>query len=295
MKGRIMHTLSLVKRLGGLFVLLLLGLTFALPANAAPATLVASGRHSPNRCVPHKYIDNWSNRRAIEARGFNFDLVGPQASATFGRNLGLNLASNPASSAYTASRITEIESELPIAQRVKCWQATAKKDVVVEFKVRFKQSAAPAGMTENLILWNAPLPFYDGTNPPAEPAGLLTEIGVARTSALGTPQYIAVVAQDLDTATFNGLMRVMPMPAWLDAGEWHRVRLTLSLKSARIEVAQGQHKFTPVLEADLLHPAEPLGFEFSVDNEAFPGYYVPVNMPDGLLVDYLKIDMVRSR
>lgn len=288
-----MPPLPLLKRLAGLLALLL-ALMLALPASAAPIAPVAQPRQDIG-CVPHKRVDNWSNRRAIEARGFNFDIVGAQASATFGHNLGLDLAGNPASSAYAASRVTEIESERPIDQRVKCWQATDRKDVVVEFKVRFDQSATPPNLTENLILWNAPLPFSDGTHPPTETARPLTEIGVARTSALGMPMYIAVVAQDLDTATYNGLMRVSPMPSWLDAGKWHRVRLTISQQSARVEVAQGQHEFTPALEADLLHPAEPLGFEFSVDNEAFPGYYAPVTVPDGLKIDYLSIDTVRAR
>ena len=285
-----MPPLPLLKRLAGLLALLL-SLMLVLPASATPVT-------QPRQdigCVPHKRVDNWSNRRAIEARGFNFDIVGAQASVTFGHNLGLDLAGNPASSAYAASRVTEIESERPIDQRVKCWQATDRKDVVVEFKVRFDQSATPPNLTENLILWNAPLPFSDGTHPPTEAARPLTEIGVARTSALGMPMYIAVVAQDLDTATYNGLMRVSPMPSWLDAGEWHRVRLTISQQSARVEVAQGRHDFAPVLEADLLHPAEPLGFEFSVDNQAFPGYYAPVTVPDGLEIDNLSIDTVRAR
>jgi hypothetical protein len=284
------------RRLVGLFAALLMGILLALPAQAAPAPIAqaTTSEHNTERCAPHKEITTWSNRRALEARGFHFDLVGAQASAQFGRDLGLRLAPNPASSAYTASRITEIVSQQPIAQRVKCWQATPEKNVVIEFRVRFDQSATPAGMTENLELWNAPFPFFDGTNVPSEPAGLLTSIGVVRTSAFGQPQYLASVVQDLDTNTFNGLLNVAPMPAWLDAGQWHRVRITLSQQTARIEVAQAAHRYTPILEATLLHPAEPLGFEFSVDNEAFPGYYVPVTVRDGLEVDYLSINLLRA-
>jgi hypothetical protein len=286
---------SRTRRLAGLLAVLVLGMLLAMPAQAAPlaTTQSATAHRNENSCVDHKQIDTWSNQRAIEARGFNFDIVGPQASAMFQHDLALNLATTD-NSAYTASRMTEIDSELPIAQRVKCWQATPDKDVVVEFRVRFKESGTPAGLTENLVLWNAPLPSFNGTNPPSESAVPLTSIGVARTSALGTPLYIATVVQDLDLTTYNGLMNVALMPTWLDPGEWHQVKLTLSQQSARIEVAQAQHEYELVLEQQLPHPAEPLGFEFSVDNEAFPGFYVPVSVPDYLEIDYLSMSMVRS-
>jgi len=284
------------RRFVGLFAALLLGILLTLPAQAAPAPIarLTSAYHNTERCVPHKEVANWYNRSALEARGFHFDLVGAQAAAQFGHDLTLEVAPNSGSSAYTASRITEIASQQPIAQRVKCWQATPEKNVQIEFRVRFDQSATPAGMTENLELWNAPFPFFDGTNTPTENAGLLTSIGVVRTSAFGQPQYLATVVQDLDTNTFNGLLNIAPMPAWLDPGQWHRVRITRSQQMARIEVAQAAHRFTPILEAVLLHPAEPLGFELSVDNEAFPGYYVPVTVRDGIAIDYLSMNMVRA-
>ena len=57
------------------------------------------------------------------------------------------------------------------------------------------------------------------------------------------------------------------------------------------EVAQGERPFTTVLQAALLHPAEPLGFEFSVDNEVAPGMTLPVAISDGLEVSYLRISM----
>jgi hypothetical protein len=283
------------RRLAGLLLTLVLGMLLTMPAQAAPSatTQSATAHRNENRCVDHKQIETGSNQRAIEARGFNFDVVGRQASAMFQHDLTLNLATTD-NSAYTASRMTEIDSELPIAQRVKCWQATPDKDVVVEFRVRFKESGTPAGLTENLVLWNAPLPSFNGTNPPSESAVPLTEIGVARTSALGAPLYIATVVQDLNLTTYDGLMSIALMPPWLDPGEWHRVRLTLSQQSARIEVAQAQHEYEEVLEQALPHPAEPLGFEFSVDNEAYPGYYVPVTVPDYLEIDYLSMSMVRS-
>jgi len=295
MKGLLMNTLR-TQRLAGLFAALLLTIFLTLPAQAAPSATTATNSSYPNanRCLPHKQIETWNSRRSIEARGFQFDLIGPEASALFQHDLALNLARNPANSFTTASRMTEIASEKPIAERVKCWQATPDKNVVIEFRVRFNQSATPAGMTENLELWNAPLPFFDGTNPPTESPLPLTSIGVARTSAFGQPQYVATVVQDLDLATFNGLLRMNAMPPWLDAGRWHEVRLTLSQKEARIEVAQAGHR-EEVLKVELPHPAEPLGFEFSIDNEAFPGVFVPVTERDGIEVDYLSMHMVQTR
>lgn len=291
-----MHPTALAKRLTGLLVMLLVGLTLALPAQAAPAARLAPAPlPAPNadtRCLPRKHINFWGSRRAIEARGFNFDLVGPQASATFRRNLSLDLASDPSSSAYTAARITEIDTWKPIAERVKCWQATPQKNVVVEFRVRFDQRDAQMGLTENLMLWNAPFP---STTP--EPARPVTAIGVSRNSMFGQPQYMAQVVQDLDFATFAPPMvfETRPMPAWLNAADWHRVRITLSQTTAQVDVAQGHNAYTTVLTAALLHPAEPLGFEFSVDNELAPGITAPVIVPDGLDVDYLDMRMERVR
>jgi hypothetical protein len=284
---------TITKRLSILLILLVTSLAFVVPVGAAPvaqAAPVASAAGA--QCLPHKRIDYWGSRRAIEARGFNFDLIGDQASATFQRDLELDLASDPNNAAYTASRITEIDTWQPIAQRVKCWQATPTKNVVVEFRVRFDQQATPAGMTENLMLWNAPFP----SNTP-EPARPVTTIGVSRNSALGAPMYVAVVTQDLDYATFAPpfVFQVTPMPAWLDASDWHRVRIMVSQTTAQIDVAQGSNPYTTVLKASLLHPAERLGFELSVDNELAPGFTVPVATPDGLDVDFLEIRTERTR
>ena len=286
-----------IRRLAGLLFALTLAILATAQAQAAPAsaTPAAITRPAQNQCVPHKQIETWNSQRAIEARGFNFDLVGTQASAQFQHDLSLNLAANPNNQAYTASRMTEIDSHLPISDRVKCWQATPDKNVVVEFRVRFAESDTPADKTENLELWNAPFPAFDSPNPSSESPLPLTSIGVARTSALGQPLYMASVVQDLNVSTFDGLFAFNTMPTWLNPSDWHRVRLTLSQRSARIEVAQNQHPFETVLVQDLLHPAEPLGFEFSVDNEALPGQFAAVAEPDGMQVDYLSIDMVRAR
>jgi hypothetical protein len=274
-----------------LLAFLSLSMLAVTPTQAAPAA-TSGYQHRANQCLDHKLIPFWGSRNFIEAQGFNFDIVGAQANAKFRNNLSLDLASNPSSSDYTASRMTEIDTWEPIADRVKCWQATPTKNVVVEYRVRFDQSAAPSGLTENLMLWNAPFP---STTP--EPARPITSIGVSRNSAFGPPQYYAEVVQDLNFDTFAPpfIFELTPMPAWLDAGKWHRIRITLSQTTGQIDVAQGAHPFTTVSKIALLHPAEPLGFEFSIDNELFPGLTVPINIPDGLDVSYLDMHMEHAR
>jgi hypothetical protein len=289
-----MKTNSHIHRFVFLFAVLVLSMLAVAPIQAAPIQAAPAATFGPgytfDQCPDRKFIPFWGSRRFIEAQGFNFDIIGDQASVKFRNHLSLDLASNPASSAYTASRMTEIEDGQPIADRVKCWEATPTKNVVVEYRIRFDQSAAP-GLTENLILWNAPLPS-PGSGETAKP---ITAIGVSRNGAFGPPQYYAEVVQDLDFATFAPpfILNLTPMPAWLDAGKWHRVRITISQTNSKVEVAQPPYPFTPVVDVVLLHPTGPLGFEFSIDNEFVPGMYVPVTIPDGLDVSYLDIHTER--
>ncbi|HEU5099879.1 MAG TPA: hypothetical protein VFU22_12700 [Roseiflexaceae bacterium] len=287
-----MKLISRSTRLMIMLVILILSMLAVAPTQAAPPA--NNGRqHNTNQCLNRKLIPFWGSRSFIEAQGFNFDIIGEQASVKFSNNLSLDLASNPANSGYTASRMTEIDDQQPIADRVKCWEATPTRNVVVEYSVRFDQSAAQSGLTENLILWNAPLPS-PGSGETAKP---ITAIGVTRNAAFGTPQYYAEVVQDLDFATFAPpfILNLTPMPTWLDAGQWHRVRITLSQTTGQVEVAQGAYPFTTVTKVTLLHPTGPLGFEFSMDNEFVPGVYVPITIPDGLDVSYLDIHTERVR
>ncbi|MEO7908933.1 MAG: hypothetical protein ABIV47_04725, partial [Roseiflexaceae bacterium] len=177
-------------------------------------------------------------------------------------------------------------ANLPIAQRVKCWQAAPGRDIVVEFRERFDQRATPPNLAEDLFLWNAPLA---GPNNP-EPPQLLTAIGVSRTSAFGAPMYVAEVVQDLDLTTFSGLLEIRPLPSWLDPAAWHNVRITLSQTYAQIEVAQGPNPFTVALRTALPHPAEPLAFELSVETSG----PMPIVTADGLNVSCLDIRKVPS-
>jgi hypothetical protein len=272
----------------GILIILAAGMTQITPAAAASTThAVPAAAASRNGCVSHRHIDRWNNPAQLRAHGFRRELFGDQASMRFrGDFLALDVASDPSSSTYTASRITEIDSAQPIDARVKCWQPTAHQDVVVEFTVRFDQSAVQSGMTENLFLWNAPLP------PPGTSGSMLpfTVAGVTRSNG----SYRAVVAEDLDLTTFTGFVQEMPMPVWLNAAAWHSVRTTVSQTNVRIEVAQGAHAYTPVVDVALPHAPEPMAFEFSLDNEAFPGIYVPVTMPDGLDIDTFDIRLARA-
>ena len=124
----------------------------------------------------------------------------------------------------------------------------------------------------------------------------ITSIGVSRNSAFGPPQYYAEVVQDLDFGTFAPpyILELTPMPAWLDAGKWHRIRITLSQTTGQIDVAQGGHPFYTVSKVALRQPAEPLGFEFSIDNEITPGDTEPITIPDGVDVSYLDMHTERA-
>jgi hypothetical protein len=253
------------------------------PARASDAPQVT--------CVRHKQVTNWTNTLQLEARGFFREVFSPEASLGFGQDsnykyLSLNVAATPQfSGQYVASRITEIDTSVSADQRVKCWQPTANEDVVAEFAVRFDQSVAPFGLTENMFLWNAPF----GQNPIP-----LTAVGVTRSLDLTTnqPTYSAIMAQDLVfDPTFSGSLQTAPMPVWLDASAWHLVRVTVSQQDALIEVSQGVHPFTPVLQSAFVHPPEPLGFEFSVDNEIFPGVLAPVTTPDSLHVGEFDLEL----
>lgn len=291
-------------------IVLLMGLVAALPAQAAPsarpAPLPAPGavQGAPLAdpdwydCDRHKHITNWRNLDQIARNGFYTELVSNQGTLSFDRErqhqyLSLNVASNPNYSDYVASRITEIKGQTPIDQRLKCWQATDKVNVVAEFVVRFAQATPAPQLTENLILWNAPFPSPEL---PPEPPHPITAIGVTRSfdPVSGQMGYAALVVQDLDFSTFTGLRVLQQMPAWLDASDWHSVRVTISQSSATIEVAQDWHPYTTVLSATLLHPAEALGFEFSLDNQQADGSNAAVLVGDRLDVDYLDIHLTRA-
>jgi hypothetical protein len=274
--------------LAGMLLILAAGMTHITPAAAIGATQAAPAAvASRQNCVSHRHIDRWNNAAQLEAQGFNRELFGDQGSMRFrGEFLALDVASDPNSSTYTASRITEVDSAQPVEARVKCWQPTARQDVVVTFTVRFDQATVQSGMTENLFLWNAPLPA-PGTSGAMWP---FTVAGVTRSNG----SYRAVVAEDLNLTTFTGFVQEVAMPTWLNAAAWHDVKTTVSQTHVRVEVAQGEHEYTTVLDAALPHAPEPMAFEFSIDNEAFPGFYVPISSPDGLDVDKLDIRLVRS-
>ena len=284
-----MSTKSTVRSLLYVIVVGLVALLLTVPARSQ------SLEDTTTPCLSQKYIDAWNSATQLEAYGFHADLFGDQGTVTYGGQLlSLDLAADPLDSRMNSARITEINTLAPVAQRSKCWQTSPTKDIVVEFKIRFDQPIALYGLTENQFLWNAPFPDLQANpNDTAIPA---TAIGVSRNSIFGAPQYMAIVAQDLDLshgtfAVLNLVPLVVAAP-WLDASSWHTVRITISQTSARIEIAQGLHPFTTVLYTALAHPVEPLGFEFSIDNETEPGVTLPVLMRDGLDAAYLHMQLV---
>lgn len=240
-------------------------------------------------CVAHKSVVNWTNLASLQAYGFFPEIVTSDASLNFEnggskKSLGLDVATtNIFTGQNVASRITEIDTSVPPSERVKCWQPDANHVVAAEYELRFDQTAAPQNLTENALLWNAP--FGDNPIP-------LTAVGVTRSLdlATGQPVYSAIVAQDLVfSPDFSGLLLTAPMPAWLNPSDWHKVRVTESVSGVVVEVSQGAHPYTVVLQASLLHTPEPLGFEASVDNEVFPGVFAPVVTPDEMHVGQLDI------
>ena len=270
----------------------IVGLLLALGLSLVLVTPARAGNTPQITCVRHKHVTNWNNISQLEAQGFFTEVFSPEANLGFGqdssyKSLSLNVATTPQfNGQYVASRITEIDTSVAPDRRVKCWQPTADDVVVVEFAARFDQSAAPFGLTENMLLWNAPF----GQNPIP-----LTAVGVTRSLDFATsqPAYSAIVAQDLVfDPTFSGSLQTAPMPAWLDASAWHMIRVTVSQQGALIEVAQDTYPFTPVLQAAFVHPPESLGFEFSVDNEIFPGVLAPVTTPDSLHVGEFDLELM---
>jgi hypothetical protein len=246
---------------------------------------VFCGQGLQDRCVPLKIIPQFVNKQQIQNKGFYLDLFG-SGSLSFAREAHRKYASfqldTDPSGQYSASRMTEADTSLPPEQRVKCWQPTAKRDIVIDFAVRFKQASTPPDLTENLTLWNSPM----GKGGEALP---MTAIGVARNQMF--PGYIAVVAQNLVMAPEpSGFLQVAPMPDWLDPTDWHQIRIRVSRQKVLIEAAQGKHAYTAVQQVALPQPLdEPLAFEFSLDNEVFPGVVVPITVPDTLDVAFLSI------
>ena len=175
-----MKTTSRSTRLVFLLAILILSMLAVAPTQAAPH--ISGESHRPD-CAPVKHIQNWHSVDQLERWGFNTVVEGDQASVHFNGDLSLDLGQN-VSNAPQVSRVTEIDADLLIAQRVKCWQAAPGRDVVVEFRERFDRPATPPNLAEDLFLWNAPLA---GPNNPAELPHLLTAIGVSRTSAFGAP------------------------------------------------------------------------------------------------------------
>jgi hypothetical protein len=267
-----------MKQRSSLVYVTLLALLAVLVLALQPAVAVAA----PPQCQRTKHLDNVMNDRILQARQFHIDEAGTGDLAYHGRgrnayaSLGLE---QDLSGAYNAARITEVDTTLPPEARTRCWQPDARFDVIAEFKIRFAQAEKPFGLTETVFLWNSPL----GGDQPLP----VTSVGISRSESF--PGYNANVSQNLTFEPFAfDHLEVVPMPQWLDPTEWHTVRITLGVHDVQIEVRQGGG-YETVISTTLPEPVEPLAFELSVDNEAFPGLTVPVSVPDTLYVDSIDI------
>lgn len=243
-----------------------------LAPNYAPASL------SHQACPQKRVIPRFLNEQQVEGLGFHFQVSDPGGSYLFAqegqtRYLSLRMDPFPFNGELSASRISEIDTSLPPEERLLCWQPTETKDVVVQYTHRFAEALPPPGLIENLFLWNAAL---DSSNS-------LTAIGVTRSNLFGG--YFAIVTQDYDFNNNTGLLQLIPMPVWLDATDWHTVDVVVSQADVSISVKQNGNQAT-VLQTALLHAPEPLGFEFSVDNEIFPGIIAPVTIADQIDVAF---------
>ena len=252
-----------------------------------------------NHCTFAKFIPRFKNEKTITQNGFYIDLFGT-GELNFNKEGHLKYATlslaPDLTGNYDASRITEVDTSLPPEERTKCWQPTEDWDVVVGYIVRFEQAENP-GLTENMVLWNAPI-GVNGSLP-------FTVIGATRNQLF--PGYMAMIAQDLVIGPEpSGFIQVAPMPEWLDPTEWHFVQIRVSQQGASVAVAQALYGFENlnykqldysqenvnyevVLEVDLPAPVEPLAFEFSLDNEVLPGLIIPFADQDSLDVASLAI------
>jgi hypothetical protein len=269
---------------------ILLSLFFVMSSLVFSAVFIhapAQAASDKNKCSNSVHVNNWKDADHLANEGFYIEQFGSSASYGFNDHvLSLDLGTTGDAN-YAATRITEIDVSVPVDQRVKCWQPTASKDVVAEYTMKFDQ---PYGsmLTENVFFWNAPF----GQNPIP-----LSAVGVTRSPGSGG-QYAAIIAQDVvfnPDFSISGLFYIVPMPSWLNAADWHTIRVTISNGSAQVEVKQGSNDYTTVLSAPLLHTPEALGLEYSVDNEIFPGFTVPVSMSDGLDLGELTIGYSNSK
>lgn len=274
-----------MKRQFALFVMLI----FLLVTLILSALWTSTPTYAAIDCPTRRHVENWTNRNELEAHGFYLEQYSSSAAYSFlssggSRYLALDLGTT-ADNSYAASRITEIDTSVPVSQRIKCWQPTTTKSVVAEYTIRFDLAQTPF-LTENVFLWNAPF----GADPIP-----LTAFGVTRSAGSGG-QYAAIVAEDVTInpdMSVSGNLTIVPMPVWLDASAWHTVRVTITHTTATVEVKQGAHSYTVVLSAQLSHPPEPVGLEYSVDNELFPGFTIPVAIGDGVDVGPLDIRLTK--
>lgn len=232
----------------------------------------ASSSKPQSACPSSKEIDKWKSWKHLEKEDFFLQQVGAQSKIEFNKSsmslsLGRDLTTG---NAEIFNDVTELDPEHGLGQA--CWRPTQTSMLVMEVSLRFQQAQTPPGLFENVLLWN-------GGQTTA--GSLATGIGVTR--SMSSP-YSAVISQDFVFGSPpTGLLRLVPMPGWLDATQWHQVRITVSHCEAAIEVIQGNQHMV-VVRQQLLHPPTPLAVDFTIDNQQIPGVNAPVQVSDTISI-----------
>ncbi|GIK56307.1 MAG: hypothetical protein BroJett015_19700 [Chloroflexota bacterium] len=234
-------------------------------------------------CLNKRTIPRFANEQQVKTGGFNFQVTPPGGSYAFyeddGRPyLALRMVPFIFHGELSSSRISEIDTSRPLDQRVYCWQPTPTANVVVTYTHRFAEIAPPPGLSENLFLWNARLSSDKG----------VTAVGVTRSHLYNG--YFAIVAQDFNFAARTGLLQLTPLPVWINATKWHTVHIVMSQETATLQIEQDDRQAT-VLQMPFLHPPDPLGFEFSLDNEIAPESIHPVTVADQLDIAFYHAEL----
>jgi hypothetical protein len=215
----------------------------------------------------------WNSQEQLEEKGFNFEFFGPEGSNSlhFVKEGGNHYAEfrlyAGTSPEYTTARVEDFVDDL------RCWDPT-QGTIVAEWTIRYTNPVSPS-MTENMTLWNAPFKDNpDGTRTVVP----VTAFGMTR-SVMSGFQYAAVVAVNVDMATFEyDVLQIVPVSIvapWLDATEWHTVRVEVSSAQASVYISQNGQE---ILLANATLPENwetNLGLELSSDNEFLPGVFLP--------------------
>lgn len=227
------------------------------------------------RRIAGKQIAVWG-AETLEKQGFFVNTQGRQGTIHFMTEaerafvrLGLGTQTD---STPVASRITEVKPGLRIRDRIRFWNIKETQYTVFNVTFRFLQAQTPAGLTENIGLWNCPLPssaYPDDTLIP------LTAAGISRSHG----QYVLVFAHNFNLITGSGVYKRIRVPDWVDATQWHNLQVRLMHDRVLFVLSQGYFEHSMEI-SEINVASEKFAFEFSIDNDNFPHPRSPVLIPD---------------